>query len=46
MTREIGKTAKILEKKIAELEDMLDKESRDLRQHILDQSKTLSGDIR
>jgi hypothetical protein len=45
LTTEIAKTAKLLEKKIGELEDTLGKNNRDLRQQILDQSKSLSGDI-
>jgi len=45
LTAEIAKAAKLLEKKIGELEDTLGKNTRDLRQQILDQSKTLSGDI-
>lgn len=40
-----NKTTKSIEKKIAELEDLLGRNTRELRQQLLDQSKTLSDDI-
>jgi hypothetical protein len=43
---EIVKTAKAFEKKLKDLEEQLGKNAKDFRQQVLDQSKTLSEDIR
>lgn len=46
LTGELKETGRILEKKIAQLDELLGKTSRELRQQILDQSKELSEVIR
>lgn len=42
---ELSKTAKLQEKKLADMDNHFDSATRDLRQQILDQSKTLSEEI-
>jgi hypothetical protein len=46
LSRELKEANRLLEKRIAQLDDLLGKTSRDLRQQILDQSKELSDVIR
>jgi hypothetical protein len=46
LSRELKETNRLLEKKIAQLDELLGKTSRDLRQQILDQSKELADVIR
>jgi len=44
--RELGETARRLEEKINNLDNHAAKETREVRQHLLDQSKALSGEIK
>ena len=46
LSKDLKDTTKLFEKKIGRLDEQLSKSSRDLRQQILDQSKSLSDEIR
>lgn len=46
LSKELKEANRLLEKRIAQLDDLIGKTSRDLRQQILDQSKELSDSIR
>lgn len=46
VTRDLRETAKGIEKKLGQLDESTTRSQRDLRQQILDQSKTLADDIR
>jgi hypothetical protein len=46
LTKELKETVKTFEKKLTQVDDQISKTSRDLRQQILDQSKSLSEDAR